>query len=86
MAAHPMRTYEITWANGTVERFEAQYTSYPSARNNKADRTAGMGHITFMIDYAVVLSIREADVTSVRFIPITVLEEIPDGEGQGQEG
>lgn len=86
MAAYPMRTYEITWANGTVERFEAQYTNYPSARNNQADRTAGMGHITFTADFAVVLSIREADVTSVRLIPTTVLEETPDGEGQGQEG
>lgn len=91
---YPIKTYEIAWANGNVERIECEsfdYTSlrYSSEKSKSAPGPSGYGHIVFWRSYVPVLGIREGDVISVRLIPSTVLQEDEAAEAgsdeQGQE-
>lgn len=75
----PLKTYELTWAaDGRVEIVESHYLKYTSEHGS-----GGNGHIVFILsEVGTILSVREADVTSVRMIKI---EEANDGEGHSKE-
>lgn len=61
-----MKAYEITWASGKVETFEA--SSVRGGETAPGRGRGGQGHIQFFQDLVLVLSAREADVISVRLI------------------
>ena len=71
--------YEITWQDGKVEMVDADYVTFPSgtthARGELNLEGYAYAHIKFFLKYDLILSAREGDVTSVRLIPTTVLQE-----------
>ncbi len=80
MALSPprLRTFEILWADGRVEKIKAHYVAYGDGGGGgsfgeirKFSTNSGGSHIRFDLSgVGVILSVRQSDVTSVRLIEI----------------